>query len=71
MSAMNQVEYEKFIRRTANWVLRKCYIKSENIQLAEEFFTEIYVAWAQSSLSTIPIARYILLDYEVRKHLKT
>lgn len=58
---------EKFLRCTADYTLRKCYIKLGGLELAEKAFVEVYVAFSKNTLSSIVLIRFCVLDYEINR----
>ncbi len=67
---MPSCKIEKFVRATADYTLRECYKRLGNLQLAEEAFIEVYVAWYKTRFMRCKICKFIdcyakwVLEYE-------
>lgn len=62
---------EKFVRSTADYTLRECYKRLGNLQMAEEAFIEVYVAWYKTRFSNLVICRRLILDYAIVRICKS
>lgn len=60
-------DVEKFVRETADYTFRECYKRTNDIEIAEEVFMEIYAAWYKNKLSNVKCMRMLILKYEIVK----